>query len=223
MFFAGRATVLAEAGKTDRTNSYQPYASVQGFARYDELRGRASDVFTTYTDIEQELHRAVVARTGEPVVMKAYSVPKPAEVRTAKSGMVPVIVSISPTTVTAGTNDVLTITGTGFEASDGGTNSRVFFANADDGGNTIIAAPAGLVSSWSDTQIQVRVPSRAGTGSVTVQTASSQQATSAATLTIEYNLLTLSFRRRRVENESCKQECRRLLAAHEYENVGRRR
>jgi hypothetical protein len=193
VFFAERATVLAEPGKTDRTHSYQPYASVQGFARYDEMRGRASDVFTTYADIEEDLHRSVVARTGEPVVMKGYSVPKPVALRAAKSGMVPVIVSISPTTVTAGTNDVLTITGTGFEANDGGTNSRVFFANADDGGNTIIAAPAGLVSSWSDTQIQVRVPSRAGTGTVTVQTASSEQATSAATLTIEYNLLTLSY------------------------------
>jgi hypothetical protein len=180
-------------GTSDASGRYVPVASVQGLVRYDEIRGSANDVFSTYGDIGGDLHAAIALSTGEPTVVGEYAVPLPVSQRVAKTGLAPSINSISPGTLTAGTNTVLTIGGSGFEAYDGGANSKVFFANADDGGSSLINAPAGLISSWTDTEIQVRVPSRAGTGAVTVQTASSEQATSASSLTIDYTLLGLPY------------------------------
>ncbi|MDX1741313.1 MAG: matrixin family metalloprotease, partial [Rhodothermales bacterium] len=193
LFLVAGADEHGGLGKSNVSGRFVPVASVQGMVRYDEIRGIANDVFTTYGDIERDLHAAVAEHTGAPAVLTHYDVPVPAGRRVAKTGLVPSIASISPGTLTAGTNTVLTISGSGFEAYDGGTNSRVFFPNADDGGSSLINAPAGLVSMWTDTEIQVRVPTRAGTGTVTVQTASAQQATSSTSLTIDYNLIGLPF------------------------------
>ncbi len=192
VFFARASRITTGAGKT--ALSFEPVAGVQGMARYDELRGGAADVFNVYEDIEGELHQAIVRATGPPAVVRPYKTPGSADQNaTPKSGNVPVITSFSPGTLNAGTGDVLTINGTGFESFDGGTNSTVFFANADDGGSSQIGAPSALVSSWTDTQIQVRVPTRAGTGQVTVRTASSLTASSPLSLTVDYNLLNVPF------------------------------
>lgn len=101
----------------------------------------------------------------------------------------PSIASISPATVDAGVGDTLTIRGSGFGTLQG----KVQFSSADDGGATFLKDLddqyyEGL--SWTDTEIQVRVPSLvykgyeddpelkyrggAGTGPIQVQTANGQ-------------------------------------------------
>ncbi len=193
IFLVQNARVAGDYTQNSSSKVFEPVASVQGMIRYDETRGLASDAFSVYADIERDLHGEIVARTGQAEVLTAYSVPIPAARRTAKQGSAPSIGSISPAILTAGTNTELTITGTGFETYDSGTNSMVFFANADDGGASLVNAPPALVSSWTDTEIRVRVPTRAGSGPVTVQTASSAQATSSSALTVDYNLVGLPF------------------------------
>jgi RHS repeat-associated protein len=71
----------------------------------------------------------------------------------------PVISTINPGT--AGVGNTVTVTGSGFQASQGG-NSALYFAS----GTSWAAA---TVKTWSDTQIVATVPTTANTGSVKVQ------------------------------------------------------
>ncbi|OYX24625.1 MAG: hypothetical protein B7Z06_08760, partial [Flavobacteriales bacterium 32-35-8] len=98
----------------------------------------------------------------------------------------PVINSFAPTTASAGTKTVLTINGSGF-----GSSGTVSFADADDGGDSFIEALSTQIVSWSDTAIQVEIPSGAGTGKVRVNGASTF--TSADDLTIEYAETNVEF------------------------------
>jgi hypothetical protein len=83
---------------------------------------------------------------------------------------VPSIISISPSTVSAGTGSSVTITGTGFGATQGSGVVEFFY---QDGQPKIV----GTVSNWTDTQIDCIVPigdvggypAAAGSGPVTVR------------------------------------------------------
>jgi len=179
--------------KTRGTKSLRPYASVQGFVRYDEARGGAADVFDSYLDITNELHSRIQTQVGQRVqVLRDYTVPARSVV-VALPKVVPVITSVAPAQTTAGTRSEITITGTGFEAYDGGTNSAVFFPNADDGGQTLRGAGDVYITSWTDTEIKVDVPTAAGTGPIMVQSASQLRGTSPNPLTIDYNQIEIYF------------------------------
>lgn len=86
----------------------------------------------------------------------------------------PQIASIQPLSLTAGTRSLLTITGQGFGAEQGG--GFVAFRNANDGGQSFVSVPSGPhYLSWSDTEVIMYVPSTslytstvAGTGEIRV-------------------------------------------------------
>lgn len=90
------------------------------------------------------------------------------------------ITSFSPTTITAGTNSVLTITGSNF----GGTQGTVYFRDANTGGGTYTGALSSQVISWTNTEIQVEVPSRAGTGTIRVITSGNTEFNSSNSLNV---------------------------------------
>ncbi len=191
VFFGAAPRAVNTASTVDGTRQYSPYASVQGFARYDEVAGTASDVFNVYADIVGELHARLIEKLGTPVRLRDYNPPEPPGL-SAKTQQVPVITSFSPNPITAGNAAVLTINGTGFEAYGGaGSSSIALFPDANKGGSAPIATPDFHVDSWTDTQIEVRVPTIAGTGMFTVQTASGAQGSSATGLTIDYNLINI--------------------------------
>ena len=104
----------------------------------------------------------------------------------------PEISSIYPLEVTAGTQTVLTIAGQGFGAEQG--DGYVAFHNADDGGQSFVSLQAGPhYLSWSDTQIEMYVPSAtlynatvAGTGSVRVISSNGENVESAELVTVDY-------------------------------------
>lgn len=89
----------------------------------------------------------------------------------------PVINSFSPSTIIAGSGDILTITGENFGIYNA-SSSRVRFRNGDEGGigasgNDNNWAPASFldfvqdgITKWTDTEIQVRVPSATGGNSI---------------------------------------------------------
>ncbi len=82
---------------------------------------------------------------------------------------VAVVTSVSPNVTKAGTvaaGDYITITGSGFGATQGANN--VSFPNADDGGASWINPLASDYLSWSDGSITVKVPERAGSGNIIV-------------------------------------------------------
>ncbi|MEO0471800.1 MAG: IPT/TIG domain-containing protein, partial [Bacteroidota bacterium] len=115
----------------------------------------------------------------EPKLIRSMRIPR------QNGRMTPSITSFTPTTETAGTGDQITITGTNF----GATAGTVFFSNADDGGATFVSAAAAQIVSWADTEIDVVVPSGAGTGPIIVQDASATNSPASATnLIITYNI-----------------------------------
>jgi hypothetical protein len=192
LFFCETARALHPAGTAAKTDVFSPYASVQGFVRYDLLTGVAHDVFRTYPDIEADLYTPLARRLGTAFrVVQPFAPPRPNAHGINKSAsVVPVITSFSPASLTAGTASVLTINGSGFGATQG--TSFVAFRNADAGGTNFIAPLATQYLSWSDTQIEVEVPARAGTGTFAVSV-NSNNAFSASPLTVTYNLSNVTF------------------------------
>ncbi len=160
----------------------QPVADGQGFIRFDGQR--ASDLFHTYDDLEQVLYPRLAQLTGN-AGLALQSRPKP-EVDPDRPHAPPSISGFSPTSVTAGTGTILTIDGSNF----GPTPGKVEFGDADQPpGNFIDSQPDHIVS-WSNTQIQIRVPTRAGTGRLRVTNSTNEVSPlSAGTLTVIYNLI----------------------------------
>jgi len=184
------------------------YAGPQGFIAYDLESLTASEPFGRYATIEGGLYEAVVTGTGtayrevapnDGLRVAAQQFRQRAAAR-EQALAAPTISDFSPKTVTAGTstinttstNGVLTIMGAGFGDTQG--NGYVQFRNADNGGATYTRPVLTDYLSWSDTQIQVRVPSfsqagsPAGTGSFQVADNNGALATSASALTVTYAL-----------------------------------
>lgn len=173
----------------------RPYASRQGFVRYDVERGTAADPFRQYKSV-QEVYQAVTSRMGQQyktvVVNDRLDSGLKAQLKqqSTQATQAVVVTSFSPARTSAGTSAILTINGTGFGSSRG--NGFVEFPNADDGGTTMVRPYASDYLSWSNNQIRLRVPSytqtggTAGTGQIKVTANDGTSGMSAGTLIIEF-------------------------------------
>ena len=131
--------------------TYRAYALLQGFVKYNESTKTATDVFNKYDNIPAQLYNRIVQRTGNDYrSVKPYSIDQNNQ-RSNNILVPPAISSISPTTISAGTQSQLTINGNNFGAAQG--TSTVLFKNADNGGATDYTAPNTEIVSWSNTQI----------------------------------------------------------------------
>lgn len=167
---------------------YEAYAAAQGFVKYHPETQTATDVFHTYTDIENEVYAVVLSPSFSSYIEIApYSIHN--SQRSNDMFSIASISGFSPSTVTAGTGTTITITGSGFGATQG--SGTVGFKNADDGGATYINPLATQYISWSNTQIVVEVPADAGTG--TIQVTQGSTTTSSSTLTVTYAHLNMNF------------------------------
>ena len=177
---------------TRGTFRYEAYASKQGFIKYDLKEQTASDPFKTYHDLKNDLYD-VLSPSGRYIEIRPLTTPstaQPASIDSIQAAEgTDAITDFSPTTITAGTGSVLTINGSGFGATQG--SGTVRFRNADDGGATVITPLASQYVSWSSTQIQVRVPQNAGTG--TIQVVQGPTFTSATPLTVTFAHLNVDF------------------------------
>jgi hypothetical protein len=182
-------------------SAFEVYSSSQGFYKYDLASKSASAPFVQYDDIEKTLYRDLSNKTGRSPEIKnsTFSIEKPAgRFQSSNSTLAPSITSFSPTTVTAGTlldptNNILTITGTGFGSKTG--SAAVLFSNADAGTGTFttIDNTSTLIISWSATQIKIRVPTGAGTGPIRVVDNTGNFVNSSTNLNVFYSVLTADF------------------------------
>ncbi|MES2762891.1 MAG: PKD domain-containing protein [Bacteroidota bacterium] len=190
IFTLNQSSEPSQFGKT----VYDAYASAQGFIKYDIATNTAAEPFNTYQNLSTSLYSTIAQYTGTN-----YTQIKPVNPflistsQTNSTQAVTAISSFSPTTITAGTFSVLTINGTAFPAVS--TPSLVGFKNADDGGATNISPIAADIISWSTTQIQVRVPSKAGTGVIRVNGINST-----GVLTIPYSHINVTYTNNLVYN-----------------------
>lgn len=179
---------------------YDVYSSAQGVLKYDLKAQTANAPFARFERIETELYSTIQKMTGRTLVNKkpsfrlsAFAAAREAQVNA------PVITSFSPATVNAGatldpTNNLLTITGSGFGTASG--SAGVSFDNPDDGtGGTPfkVAYNNPLMVSWSSTSIQVRVPTSAGTGNIIVTDDAGNTVTSATALNVWYSILSATI------------------------------
>jgi hypothetical protein len=152
----------------------RPYAGVQGVVKYQQ--GRFFDIGSQAHYGPQEMLDTLKALTGfegvrtdgSPFVLKAKSqVP----VTGRMMGITSLVDGAGGTgPFVAGTDEVsneLIINGSGF----GNAAGSVLFPNADDGGNTAWLAPffPSDLLSWTDTQIRIKIPEGAGTGTLSVR------------------------------------------------------
>ncbi|AHJ95805.1 matrixin family metalloprotease [Hymenobacter swuensis] len=172
---------------------WQAYGSEQGFIRYELNTATAIEPFRQYPQLDAAFYQTVGGAT--PRLMQVNPALDAALLRRAQppmaaKGQAPVITTLTPASLTAGTNAILTITGSGFGASRG--TGSVEFRNADDGGASYTKVNDDDYISWTDTRIQVRVPSLsasrnpAGTGTVRVTTAEQVPAVSPGIVTIVF-------------------------------------
>jgi hypothetical protein len=180
---------------------WRPVAANAGFLGYGPNLLTAKDLFEDVVWGRQYLYQKIDQLPGS-VFKELQPIAGP-----VAAPFAPSITNISPLNVTAGTETMITITGTGF-LNGPGTTGTVFFDDADDGsGSSYTAASSFHIQSWSDTQIEVLVPSGAGSGNVFVRDSTgSQSPLSSQSLTIPYNLLnvnTTGFPRPHLIDDMC--------------------
>ena len=190
VFFLAPATWpgLPAAGRP-----FAPVGSQQGFIEVNPADGTAAEPFRTYPALDAAFYQQLAGFTGQVrrVLQPLPALPKPVAARPA-GPLAPLVTGLSPASLPAGVGAVLTIMGSGFGSSRG--TGFVDFRNADDGGNTRVKARETDYLVWTDTRIQVRVPSAAsggrpaGSGLVRVTTDGQFQAESLTSLTIIYAL-----------------------------------
>lgn len=175
------------------------YGSAQGFFNYALHDQTASAPFVYYSDISTKLYRELHQKTGRSFEDKNPSFKVGAFTAPAGNQKVAAISGFTPTTVDAGAllnpaTNLLTINGSGFGTPTG--MAAVFFDDANDGtgGNFVgVTATSPLIVSWTDAQVQVRVPTSAGSGQVIVRDAAGVQQTAPGTLEVRFSILTASF------------------------------
>ncbi|MES2766409.1 MAG: PKD domain-containing protein [Bacteroidota bacterium] len=186
MFFLKSQSAAGNSFPSVVLKGFELYAGVQGFIQYDEFL-KASDPFKNYRSTG-EIYTAIEKQTGknienDPEALQSFFKTKTfLKEKKQDKILVATITSFTPTTITAGTFSTLTINGTGF----GSTAGTVEFKNANNGGADYVPAPGNHIVSWSNTQIQVRVPEEAGTGTIRVTNSLNEQGISSAALIVQY-------------------------------------
>ncbi|MBJ6108515.1 matrixin family metalloprotease [Hymenobacter sp. BT523] len=178
--------------------AFTPYGSEQGFIAFNPEEQTAAEPFRNYPALDAAFFAEMTRYTGQKrLVLQARpaAAPRPVPARRTTAAT---IASFSPLSLPAGAGAVLSIVGDGFGNSRG--TGFVEFRNADDGGATRVKARDADYVSWSNTLIQVKVPSAAnggspvsnghpaGSGTIRVTTSDQSSAESTRTLTVIYAL-----------------------------------
>ncbi|MCB9245432.1 MAG: PKD domain-containing protein [Flavobacteriales bacterium] len=165
-----------------------PTASLQSFIKYDELLLSAHSYFKTYDGIpllHEEIERYI---DDEPVLIQ-----KPHwENGSIRPLAAPVITSWSADTVSSGTGTLLTINGANFGITRG--NGKVEFHDANFGDGRFYTPSWGTsYKSWSNSKIEVYIPSRAGTGKVRITNNGGESTTTTSELFVKYSHLNVDY------------------------------
>jgi len=167
---------------------YVPSASVQSFIQYDLHTNEAYSYYKKY-DGRPLLHEELISYTEKrPEVLDKA----PWEKEKVTPISAPFITSWSTDTLAAGTQIVLTINGGNFYIARG--KGKVEFRDANYGDGRFYTPQWGTsYKSWSNSKIEVYVPSRAGTGKVRITNNTNESVTTTSDLFVAYSHLNVSF------------------------------
>ena len=196
VFMLENNSIILDSGQTE--NRYQPYSSSQGFYKYNLSANIAANPFRGNFDIDDILYSSItnITNTEITIINEQFDTQSIYDQSMANRGGL-IISNFTPTSVTAGTDTTITINGAGF----GATQGTVGFRDANFGGEDNMGSPIFYTAfdteiiSWSDIQIVVEVPSRAGTGTIQVSPASGggSPEESGGSLTVTYSEINVSF------------------------------
>lgn len=151
--------------KSPNNKRFRSYGSLQGYYKYDAEHDKAYNVFSVYQGITSQLHHNIESITNvAPVQLSDIDLSNKENALLENNKLAFVISAFSPVESTAGTKSVLTISGSDF----GTVQGKVAFTNANDAGASFIDALDSQVLSWTNTEIRVEIPSKAGTGKIKV-------------------------------------------------------
>ncbi|MCD2258433.1 T9SS type A sorting domain-containing protein [Psychroserpens luteolus] len=175
-------------------NKFKPFASSQGFYKYNLKENTVHNPFQAKEGITDIFYNQIRSLTNNTAIVEVsdFNVDTILENNTANRNVngATSITSFSPTTLNGGVKDQLTITGAGFGATEGTVEFRDANAGGEDNMGTPVyfAALSTQIISWSNTEIVVEVPSRAGTGDIRVTTnGGGSSDVSSQTLTVFYS------------------------------------
>lgn len=165
VFMLNNSNVQLSQNNTININKYEAYSAMQGFYKYNLHDDLVTNPYHSFKGISQEFYSQIMTLTqsGFTQVNRFDIESHVASVSQNRIGGL-VVTNFSPDIITGGTRSVLTINGAGF----GATLGQVLFRDANAGGTSYFTALDSQIVNWSDTQIQVEVPSRAGTGTFRV-------------------------------------------------------
>jgi PKD repeat protein len=172
-------------------NGYKKYrasASLQSFIKYNRLDNVAYGYHEIYEGIGSLLLPKIQSYSGFSPI-KIANVPKGPSVRPTAA---PAITSFGGDTISAGTRSVLVINGTNFGIIKGAGSVDFRDANYGDGRYYKTSLKTNY-KSWSNTKIEVYVPSRAGTGRVRVTNNGQESGTSVSNIFVPYSHLNVKY------------------------------
>ncbi|MFT4522493.1 MAG: PKD repeat protein [Bacteroidia bacterium] len=182
LFFLDAFNVEQEGGEAWNYATFKASASVQSFIKYDEHTKKAHSYFETYGAIGAELYPKV-----EKYTERSYR--KLTDLTLGKQGIkqlaTPVISSWNLDTLASGTSTVLTINGSNFGIVKGNGFVEFIDPNFGDGRYFTAHYPSSYLS-WSNSKIEVIVPTRSGTGKIRVTNNSNETGTSSDEIYIKY-------------------------------------
>lgn len=162
------------------TNQYLACFDGMGFISYDKELKTASDLYKKYGSIESILLPLIMQKIGIENYEK-YQNPSHLDPNFGRRAT-PIITSFTPTTRNAGTDEIVTINGSNFGATQG--TGKVQFRDANSGGTAWYNALK--YESWTDTKIEVYLPTRAGTGQIRVTNGTNETQTSTGSITVPF-------------------------------------
>ena len=192
VFLLSEKTIQPElnAGVRLENNAFLSSYGEQSFLKYNLVNGKVFDYTEPFDDIKNRLYPTLeIYAHQEFIAVGAFDIDNYYRSNQGQARAA-AISSFMPASLNAGRGEVLTINGSGFGAVQG--SGVVTFTSSGSPGVSITVQPlASQYVSWSDTQIQVEVPSLAATGPFRV-TASDASTAISATLTVGYAFINVS-------------------------------
>ena len=177
--------------KNNGKAKYQGTASVQSLINYDLDENKAYDISNIFNGINTTLYEKLQTLTQQKI-KKINSFGYNPERLKYRPVTAPVVTNFSPSSANAGTGDIITINGLYFGNARG--NGRVEFLDANYGTGQRMKTPypADYIV-WNDTQIKVRIPSRAGTGTIKIATNDSGSSSSFTSFKVNFSHLNATY------------------------------
>jgi PKD repeat protein len=192
IFFLKDNTVAFDFASS--VKQYEIYSLAQGFIEEDEYTGKYNDPFEEYAN-RTVVYGLIGKTTGMNLRLGNTS-----NAMAVSSGTV---TGFSPSTISAGTQSVLTINGTGFGVRKPSSTVQFRDANSTNSSNCVSVPDSSYILSWTNTQIKVIVPGASafrqggsGSGVVKVIDGDGNIITSSMSINISYNQF--EYKKRRI-------------------------